>query len=109
VVEYINDHYGVTRRRACRLVRLHRSAFYYRSVKDPKLALRGRMREIARTRVRYGYRRIHVLLRREGWTLGRNQAYRALHRGDAATAQQTAEAAQDARDATGEICTASAE
>jgi putative transposase len=76
VVEYVHDHYPVTRRRACRLVRLHRSVFYYRSVKDPKLALRGRMREIARTRVRYGYRRIHVLLRREGWTLGRNQAYR---------------------------------
>ncbi len=34
------------------------------------------MREIAGTRVRYGYRRIHVLLKREGWRLGRNQAYR---------------------------------
>lgn len=34
------------------------------------------MREIAGTRVRYGYRRIHVLLKREGWQLGRNQAYR---------------------------------
>ena len=76
VVEYVHDHYPVTRRRACRLAQLHRSVFYYRSVKDPKLALRGRMREIARTRVRYGYRRIHVLLRREGWTLGRNQVYR---------------------------------
>ena len=76
MVEYVHDHYAVTRRRACRLVQLHRSVSYYRSVKDPKLALRGRMREIARTRVRYGYRRIHVLLRREGWTLGRNQVYR---------------------------------
>jgi putative transposase len=43
-----------------------RSLLPYRSAKDPKLALRGRMREIARTRVRYSYRRIHVLLRREG-------------------------------------------
>lgn len=34
------------------------------------------MREIAGTRVRYGYRRIHVLLKREGWQLGRNDAYR---------------------------------
>jgi putative transposase len=76
VVEYLGDHYRVARRRACRLVQLHRSAFYYRSVKDPQLALRGRMHEIARTRVRFGYRRIHVLLRREGWTLGKNQAYR---------------------------------
>ena len=76
MVEYIGDHYATTRRRACRLVQVHRSTFYYRSVKDPKLALRGRMRELARTRVRYGYRRIHVLLRREGWALGKNQAYR---------------------------------
>ncbi|SCX60986.1 putative transposase [Nitrosospira sp. Nsp1] len=29
-----------------------------------------------KTRVRYGYRRIHVLLKREGWQLGKNQAYR---------------------------------
>jgi len=76
VVQYICDHYGVPRRRACRLVRLHRSAFYYRSVKDPRLDLRSRMRELSRTRVRYGYRRLHVLLKREGWNLGRDQAYR---------------------------------
>ena len=76
VVEYICDHYGVPQRRACRLVRLHRSVFYYRSVKDPQLELRQRMRELARTRVRFGYRRLHVLLKREGWSLGRNQAYR---------------------------------
>jgi putative transposase len=76
VVEYIRDHYGVPRRRACRLVGLHRSVFYYQSVKNPRLELRGRMHELARTRVRYGYRRLHVLLKREGWSLGRNQAYR---------------------------------
>ena len=34
------------------------------------------MREIAQVRVRYGYRRIHVLLRREGWKHGRNRTYR---------------------------------
>lgn len=82
VVRYVHDHYAVTWRRAFRLVRLHRSAFYYQSVKDPKLALRGRMHDIARARVRFGYRRIHVMLRREGWALGRNQAYR-LYREEA--------------------------
>jgi putative transposase len=49
---------------------------YYRSAKDPKLEIRQRMRDIAGTRVRYGYRRIHVLLLREGWQLRRHQAYR---------------------------------
>ncbi|MGF6292965.1 transposase InsO family protein [Paraburkholderia youngii] len=34
------------------------------------------MREIAQTRVRYGYRRVHVLLKREGWRVSRNRVYR---------------------------------
>ncbi len=49
---------------------------YYRSRMDPKTALRARMRELAQVRIRYGYRRLHVLLRREGWSLGKDQAYR---------------------------------
>nr|WP_111946505.1 IS3 family transposase [Burkholderia gladioli] len=76
VVAYVVSHYGLTMRRACRLLKQPRSVQYYRSVKDPRPELRSRMREIAYTRVRYGYRRVHVLLRREGWQLGRNQAYR---------------------------------
>ena len=35
-----------------------------------------RIREIAETRVRYGYRRIHVLLRREGWLINHKRTYR---------------------------------
>ncbi len=76
VVDYIVSHYGIQIRRACRLMQHLRSNYYYRSVRDPQLALRRRMHEIAGTRVRYGYRRIHVLLGREGWQLGRHQAYR---------------------------------
>lgn len=52
------------------------SVQYYKSVKDPKPALCGRMRELAHTPVRYENRRIHVLLKREGWQLGKNQTYR---------------------------------
>jgi putative transposase len=37
----------------------------------PLTALRQRMRELARTRVRFGYRRLRVLLLREGWTVGK--------------------------------------
>jgi len=76
VVEYICGHYGISQRRACEIVALHRSVLYYRSVKARRNDLRARMRELARTRVRYGYRRLHVLLKREGWVLGREQAYR---------------------------------
>ena len=75
-VDYVVAHYATSRRRACRLVCQHRSVQYYRSRKDPKLALRARMRELAQVRIRYGYRRLHVLLRREGWSLGKDQTYR---------------------------------
>jgi putative transposase len=75
-VKYIVSHYGLKLRRACTLIKQTRSTQYYQSVKDPKTALRRRMHEIARTRIRYGYRRIHVLLKREGWQLGKNQAFR---------------------------------
>lgn len=75
-VDYVVGHYGTSRRRACRVVCQHRSVQYYRSRKDPKTALRLRMRELAQVRIRYGYRRLHVLLRREGWSLGKDQTYR---------------------------------
>jgi len=39
-------------------------------------ALRMRIREIAETRVRYGYLRIHILLRREGWCVNHKRVYR---------------------------------
>jgi putative transposase len=63
-------------RRACRLLKQPRSVQYYSSTKDPRHDLRSRMRQLAQTRVRYGYRRLHVLLRRDGWQLGKNQMYR---------------------------------
>lgn len=72
-VGYLVEHHHCSKRRACRLVRQHRSSEYYQSVKDPRNDLRARMKEIAQVRVRYGYRRIHVLLKREGWKLGKHQ------------------------------------
>lgn len=75
VADYLVRGHGVSERRACRVVKLHRSNRYYRSRKDPRLELRSRMREITQTRVRYGYRRVHVLLKREGWRVGRSQIF----------------------------------
>jgi putative transposase len=47
--------------------RAGRSTYPYRSKRAGQAPLINRIKEIAETRVRYGYRRIHVLLRREGW------------------------------------------
>jgi putative transposase len=56
---------------------LHRSVWYYKSQKKrDDHALRARMREIAAARVRYGSRRIHTLLRREGWIDNHKRVHR---------------------------------
>ena len=70
------DDYQVSVKRACPLVMLPRSMYYYQSQARDEQAIRKRMREIAMTRVRYGLDRIHVLLKREGWRDGRNRVYR---------------------------------
>lgn len=62
--------------RACGLFELQRSTFYKRSTADPQLALRQRLRDLAEARPRFGYRRLHVLLQREGWTVGANRVHR---------------------------------
>ena len=48
----------------------------YRLTRDPQDALRQRLRELAAVRVRFGYRRLTVLLRREGWRVNAKRVYR---------------------------------
>jgi putative transposase len=66
----------VSVRRACAVVLLHRSGWYYRSKARDSSVLRKRMREIAQVRIRYGYWRIYTLLRREGWKDNHKRVYR---------------------------------
>jgi putative transposase len=61
---------------ACRALPVMRSTYHYRSRRARQAHLIGRIREIASTRVRYGYRRIHVLFRREGWRINPKRVYR---------------------------------
>ena len=58
--------YRIGERRACRVTRLNRGTYRYRSHKNPWTALRMRIREIAQAKVRYGYRKIRVLLKTLG-------------------------------------------
>ncbi len=76
VVRYLSATYRVSERRACRVARVPVSTFRYQSMREPWTALRTRIREIAQTRVRYGYRKIRVLLKREGWDVGKKLVYR---------------------------------
>jgi putative transposase len=62
--------------RACRLGGLSRAGWYRKSTAPDQAALRIRIREIALSRPRFGYLRIHVLLRREGWRINRKRVHR---------------------------------
>lgn len=66
----------VSIRRACGVLRFRRSTYHYKSRRPSQATLKKRIREIAETRVRYGYRRIHVLLEREGWHVNHKRVYR---------------------------------
>ena len=72
MVNYLHDTYRVSERRACRVARIPVSTFRYESRHEPRTALRLRIREIAQVRVRYGYRKIRVLLKRKAGMWGRS-------------------------------------
>jgi len=52
------------------------STYHYRSRRSGQAELEHRIKEICQTRVRYGYRRVHVLLRREGWHINVKKVHR---------------------------------
>lgn len=58
------------------VVRIWRSSYLYCSKGKDDRALRMRIREIAETRIRYGYLRIYILRRREGWRVNHKRVYR---------------------------------
>ncbi|QDW66076.1 IS3 family transposase [Luteimonas granuli] len=76
LVGHLMDRYRVGVRRACSVVKQSRSAWYYLPRERDDSPLLRRMEEIAATRVRYGFWRIFVLLRREGWTDNHKRVYR---------------------------------
>jgi putative transposase len=66
----------MSERRACRVIDADRKSVRYRSVRDDDAALRGKLRELANQRRRFGYRRLHILLRREGVMINRKKTQR---------------------------------
>lgn len=72
----VREEQGISERRACRLIGIHRSvARYTPRGQDPPELLR-RLRELAAERRRYGYRRLTILLRREGFMVNHKRVYR---------------------------------
>lgn len=65
-VAHLCASYEVSQRRACQVISADRSSMRYASVRPDDAALRARLRELAAQRRRFGYRRLLILLRREG-------------------------------------------
>lgn len=57
-------------------LRIDRSLYTYKSKRVDQAALQQRIKEFCETRVRFEYRRVHVLLRREGWTVNQKRVRR---------------------------------
>ena len=78
---------GLSERRACSIVGADRKTVRYRSRRPPDTALRAQLRDLANERRRFGYRRLFVLLRRDGEPSGINRIYR-LYREEGLTVRK---------------------
>jgi len=76
LARWVQTIYQVSERRVSRLSVMARASLQYRSRRDPQEVLRMRLRELEASRVRFGYRRLTVLLRREGWQVNAKRIYR---------------------------------
>ena len=76
MVRFWREGLGLSERRACCLIGLDRSTHRYQRRADRNGELRQRLRELAEQRRRFGYRRLHVLLRREGHAVNKKRVQR---------------------------------
>ena len=75
-VAHLREHFQMSERRACSVIAADRKMIRYRSRRPPETELRARLRDLANERRRFGYRRLFILLRREGEPSGINRIYR---------------------------------
>lgn len=73
---HLGEVYRVSERRACQAIGVDRSSVRYRSRRPDDGAIRTRLRELAAFRRRFGYRRLYILLRREGLCLNHKKLRR---------------------------------
>lgn len=76
IVRYVQSSHAVSERRSCAVLTFDRRSVRYRLIRADQPPLIMRIRNIARTRMRYGYFRIYILLRREGWAVNHKRVYR---------------------------------
>lgn len=75
-VQLLKQAWQLSERRACGLMSISVSVLRYQARADRNGELRERITALAQERRRFGYRRIHVLLEREGWAVNVKRTYR---------------------------------
>jgi putative transposase len=75
-VDQLQVVFAMKKRRACRVVGLAPATYYYRARRPEPVELREKLKVLAAQRPRWGYRRLHVLLRREGHHANHKLVYR---------------------------------
>lgn len=75
-VTYLCKLHGVSERRACSVLKIDRSSVRYKSVRPDDADLREAMKKVASERRRFGYRRIHVMLERQGIVMNQKKLRR---------------------------------
>ena len=78
-VAHLRVAFEVSERRACTAVGADRTSVRYRSNRPDDAVVRARLRELAAIRRRFGYRRLHILLNREGLVMN-HKKLRRLYR-----------------------------
>jgi putative transposase len=86
-VAHLQATLGMCERRACRVISADRKSMRYRSCRADDGDLRSRLRELAGQRRRFGYRRLHIPLRRDGITINRKKTQR-LYREEGLTVRR---------------------
>ena len=74
-MQHLRDTFQVSERHACELIGMAVSSFRYRSQRSDE-ALREQLVALAREKPRFGYRRLHVLLRRNGVMVNHKRVWR---------------------------------
>ena len=75
-VAHLCKEHEVSQRRACSVLGVDRSSVRYRSVRSDDAELRKAMKAVAIERRRFGYRRVHVMLQRQGWQVNQKKLRR---------------------------------
>ena len=75
-IRHLHEHFGRSLRKLCILVGLSRTSWHYEPKPDTNEPIRNRLKEMADERKRWGYRRLHYLLRREGFQINHKRTER---------------------------------